>query len=61
MKILAMIYYYTWFIWPFVFVFGLAMGIYLAIKEELSSVKWLVAASIALLLILGGLMYPDFA
>ena len=60
MMIIPIIFYYTWFIWPFVFVFGLAVGICLVVKGELAGVKWLVAASVALLFIIAGLMYPDY-
>lgn len=43
-------YLWTWFIWPFVFVFGLAFGIADLVKNENSKGKGLIWAGIALLI-----------
>ena len=60
MKILAYVYYYTWFVWPFAFVFGFAHGINELIQTKKVYNKGLIVASIALLLILAGVVYPSF-
>ena len=60
MKILAYVYYYTWFVWPFAFVFGLVHGINELIQTKKVYNKGLIVASIALLLILAGVVYPNF-
>jgi len=60
MKILAYGYYFTWFVWPFAFVFGLAHGIKELIQTKKTYNHWLLIASIALLLILAGAIYPSF-
>lgn len=60
MKILAYIYYFIWFVCPFAFVFGMAYGIKELIKNGKVYNKGLVVASIALLLILAGIVYPSF-
>lgn len=61
MKVLAYLYYCTWFIWPFVFIFGLAYGIKELLQNQKAYNIGLIAASIALLLILAGVVYPNFA
>jgi len=60
MKFLAYGYYFTWFVWPFAFVFGLAYGIKDLIQTKKTFNSWLLIASIALLLILAGAIYPNF-
>lgn len=60
MKILAYGYYFTWFVWPFVFVFGLALGIKELIQTKKTYNHRLLFASIALLLILAAVIYPSF-
>lgn len=60
MKILAYIYYFIWFVCPFAFVFGMAYGIKELIQNAKIYNKGLVVASIALLLILAGIVYPSF-
>ena len=60
-QVMANFYYFTWFIWPIVFVFGLAHGIKALIETKRMCNVGLVIASIASLLILAGLMYPILA
>ena len=57
MEILGLIYYWTWFIWPFLFVFGLAHGIAELIKEDKGSGN-LGLAGFSLLMILASLQWP---
>ena len=61
MKVLAYIYYFTWFVWPFVLIFGLAYGIKELLQNQKAYNIGLMSASIALLLILAGIVYPNFA
>ncbi len=49
-------YLWTWFIWPFVFVFGLAFGIADLVKDEHSGAKGLIWAGIALLIMTGAMV-----
>ncbi len=60
-QLIATFYYFAWFIWPFVFVFGLAKGIKTLIETNKLCNAGLVMASIALLLIVAGVMYPGLA
>ncbi len=60
MKIFAYVYYFTWFIWPVAFVFGLARGIKELIQTKKEYNKGLIVASLALFLILAGVVYPSF-
>ena len=60
MKVLAYLYYFTWFVWPFVLIFGLAHGIKELLHNENLYNKGLIAAAIALLIILAGVVYPNF-
>lgn len=60
MKVAAFIYYWTWFVWPFAFVFGFAHGINKLIQNKKIYNKGLIVASIALLFILAGVVYPSF-
>ncbi|MBR5316834.1 MAG: hypothetical protein IKU39_02965 [Lachnospiraceae bacterium] len=60
MKIFAYVYYFTWFVWPFVLVFGLAHGIKELLQNQNTYKKGLIVASIALLIILAGVVYPSF-
>ena len=57
-QVMANFYYFTWFIWPIAFVFGLAHGIKALIEKKGICNAGLVIASISLLFILAGLMYP---
>lgn len=61
MNIIANIYYMTWFVWPVLFIFGLAHGIKSLIKNEEVCNIGLVSASVALVFILAGLMYVSLA
>lgn len=61
MEIFAYVYYFIWFICPFAFVFGLAHGIRALIQNNKVYNKGLIIASIALLLILAGVVYSSFA
>ncbi|RGX53321.1 hypothetical protein DWV16_17015 [Anaerotruncus sp. AF02-27] len=60
MKGIAIFYYWTWFIWPFVFVFSLAVGIAEIVKDEKASGKSLIISAVSLLIILAGLLSPAF-
>ena len=60
-QVMANFYYFTWFIWPIVFVFGLAHGIKALIETKKMCNVGLMIATIALLFILAGLMYPIMA
>jgi uncharacterized membrane protein YhaH (DUF805 family) len=59
MEGIAIFYYWTWFIWPFIFVISFVFGLAEIIKdEENSSGKNLFIASISLLIILAGVVAP---
>ena len=60
MKGIAIVYYWTWFVWPFVFVFSLAAGIAEIVKDEKGSGKSLIISAVSLLIILAGLLSPAF-
>ena len=60
MKTFAYVYYFMWFICPFAFVFGLAYGVKELMQNNKVYNKGLIIASIALLLILAGVVYPSF-
>ena len=60
MQGVSIFYYYTWFIWPFVFIFSLTNAISTAIKEEKPSISSIFSASISLLIILAGMVGPRF-
>ena len=55
MQGIGIFYYWTWFVWPFVFVFSFTNAISTAIKEENASLSSLMSASISLLIILAGI------
>jgi len=57
---LCTLYYWTWFIWPFVFVFSLGLGIADHAKNENASGGGLIWAAISLLIILAGVTGPAF-
>lgn len=62
MRGIGIFYYWTWFIWPFVFVFSLAHGISSIIKDNEKSHKTLLMISaISLLIILAGITAPNFS
>lgn len=54
---LAKLYFWTWYLWPFVFVFSLAKGISLRIKDEEATASKisLIIAGFSLLVILAGI------
>ena len=60
-QILATIFYVTWILWPFAFVFGLAHGIKSLLNSEKLWNAGLVIAAISLVFMLAGLLYPCFA
>ena len=60
MKWIGILYYWTWFVWPFVFVFSLGLGIADQVKNEKPSHKGLILAAVSLLIILAGLTTPAF-
>nr|WP_312578054.1 hypothetical protein [Sedimentibacter sp.] len=54
MRGIGNIYYFTWFIWPFVFVFSLVDAIASSVKGDELSPKSSIWASVSLLIILAG-------
>lgn len=58
--VFAYVYCIAWFIWPVAFVFGLAHGINELMQNNKVYNKGLIVASIALTLILAGLLYSSF-
>ncbi|WP_027626152.1 hypothetical protein [Clostridium lundense] len=61
MKGIGIFYYWTWFLWPFIFVFALVHAISSMIKDEKASSKnSSIVASISLLIILAGIVSPAF-
>lgn len=62
MRVIGIFYYWTWFIWPFVFVFSLAHGISSIMKDNGRSDKTLLMVSaVSLLIILAGITAPNFS
>lgn len=59
MSRIGIFYYWTWYIWPFVFVFSFANGL-ATIKEEKAVKGSLMAAGVSLLIILAGITGPNF-
>jgi len=57
---IAYVYYWTWFVWPFALVFGLAHGISELIQTRSIWNKGLLVAAVALLVILTGVTAPHF-
>ncbi|CAM5205628.1 hypothetical protein UACE39S_01638 [Ureibacillus acetophenoni] len=57
---IAIFYYWTWFIWPFAFVFSLVYSIASLVKDEKASIMPTFIASISLLIILAGLTAPNY-
>ncbi|PIC98864.1 hypothetical protein [Sporosarcina sp. P29] len=60
MQGIGIFYYWTWFFWPFVFVFSLVYTISSLVKDEKTSMKPAIVASISLLIILAGVTSPTF-
>jgi len=61
MQAIAIFYYWTWFVWPFVLVYSFAFGIADIIKNEGSSGKALSLTAVSLLIILAGIVSPAFS
>lgn len=61
MQGIGIFYYWTWFIWPFVFVVSLVYAISSLLKDDKISLKPTIGASISLLLILAGVTSPAFS
>ncbi len=61
MQGIGIFYYWTWFIWPFVFVFSLVYAISSLVKDDKTSMKPAIGASISLLIILAGVTSPTFS
>lgn len=59
MKGIGGFYYWTWFVWPFVFMFSFVYGLSSIIKDEKASGS-ITIASISLLIILAGIVWPTF-
>lgn len=59
MEAIAIFYYWTWFIWPFVFIFSFAHGLVGIIKNENPSRKGLWIAATSFLIILAGIVWPN--
>lgn len=60
MQGIASFYYCTWFIWPFIFIFSFTFGLVDIIKDESSSGKNIWIAATSLLIILAGVVAPNF-
>lgn len=58
MRGIGIFYYWTWFVWPFVFVFSLVDEISSRIKDEGKSPQSSIIAAISLLIILAGVVSP---
>ncbi len=59
MKVLWNFYIWTWFIWPFVFVFSFSHGLAQLIKDGSSSGNtFIIVAAISFLIILAGVVAP---
>ena len=61
MQGIGIFYYWTWFIWPFVFVVSLVYAISSLVKDDKTSMKPAIVASISLLIILAGVTSPTFS
>ncbi|WP_303971408.1 hypothetical protein [Sporosarcina ureae] len=61
MQGIGIFYYWTWFIWPFVFVFSLVYAISSLVKDDKTSMKPAIFASTSLLIILAGVTSPTFS
>ncbi|NEU31738.1 hypothetical protein GN156_13285 [bacterium LRH843] len=60
MQGIAIFYYWTWFVWPFVFIISFAYGLTEMIKNEHASLKSIFLAGVSLLIILAGVTAPAF-
>lgn len=55
---IAIFYYWTWFIWPFVFIFSLVYAITSLVKDDAATMKPILIASVSLLIIVAGITGP---
>lgn len=60
MKAIGIFYYWTWFIWPFVFIISFAFGLAEIIKDDKAPGKDILIAAVSLLIILAGIISPSF-
>ena len=60
MQGIGVFYLWTWFVWPFLFVFTFAIGLAEIIKDDRASLKNIFIAAISLLIILAGVVSPAF-
>lgn len=60
MKNIGILYFWTWFIWPFVFVGSFVYAISSSVKGDDTSPKSIIWASISLLIILAGITSSFF-
>lgn len=58
MRGIGIFYYWTWFVWPFVFLFSFVFGLSAVIKDEEGAGKNILWAAISLLIILAGIAMP---
>lgn len=57
---LGILYYWTWFIWPFIFMFSTFYGLSELIKNKELPGKIVLLSSISLVMILAGITAPFF-
>ncbi len=58
MKLLSILYMWTWFIWPFIFVISIIYAIKELVKDEPAFMKPAIIAAVSLLIILAGITSP---
>jgi len=58
MQGIAILYYWTWFVWPFIFVFSLLYAIS-SLNDETGSLASPFVAAVSLLIILAGVVSPN--
>lgn len=59
MKLLSILYVWTWFVWPFIFVISIIYAIKELVKEDPAFMKPAIIASVSLLIILAGIASPS--
>lgn len=59
LEVLGLLFYWTWFVWPFVFMFGLGYGIKEITKTGEIYNLGMLAAAAALLVMLAGILAPS--
>lgn len=57
LEYIAIFYYWTWFVWPFVFVFSLVYAISSLVKDDKASKKPALLASFSLFMMLAGITW----